>query len=222
MSMSSRAVKSCCRCWAVDAHFVRSSASAIQPTTFIEVSASALECSSGRPREIVSMKSRAAEMTCDSDAFRISETDSEQIEKAPLFYIVIDLVGHLSIDDNLVPGPSMRISQLSLSAYMPRSQWSERTQDEEESVEQSPEITEKWPAGGAAPVSMRGQKSLMPPCSIASCMIVVGSAAGAMIGGQVAALIGAAWGQAAKVTPSRNFRLLARLPHKLCAPLQSF
>ena len=53
-------------------------------------------------------------------------------------------------------------------------------------------------------------------------MQAMGSAAGAMIGGQVAALIGAAWGQAAKVTPSRNFRLLARLPHKLCAPLQSF
>ena len=51
----------------------------------------------------------------------------------------------------------------------------------------------------------------------------MGQAAGAMIGGQVAALIGAAWGQAAKVTTrSRNFRLLARLPHKLCAPLQSF
>ena len=54
------------------------------------------------------MKSRAAEMTCDSDAFRISETDSEQIEKAPLFYIVIDLVGHLSIDDDLVPGDFLR------------------------------------------------------------------------------------------------------------------
>ncbi len=50
----------------------------------------------------------------------------------------------------------------------------------------------------------------------------MGSAAGAMIGGQVAALIGAAWGQAAKVTTrSRNFRFAFTLASRV-APLQSF